>query len=393
MKSVSIHLAASVLIIWLPLPVLATELPRNGIMTHSKVELCTPLSPQGTQPCRDYKIPPESYTRLIIENVMPSETDKFPNAKRGGINRFFSSKDIIFQASLATETGRFKDVTPLLYRRYESARRKGETFIREISFDERQFPLFLVTGDPTSQIARFTLEARFDNKPSTDTAELSLGFLTTALKAVSPGSAVVTTLTSDNADKVATKIDESFGKFFSESVSEKSRFDIDLYDFKPKLITVYGGRTEDASLNPEAIIGQWLISFAPARPSIFSSVICAPHSVSGACANDQKKAAFGDAKLRPNAVLAFALIDKVGSSGTVLSYLKQQDWWATDLVALSNKGAEFGSFCRKIRGVVGEIGLSDTDGRIIAYAVSESGSVSPSIKAGMQNEADCKYDN
>ena len=395
MKLLPIQMSAITLIFFLPLPLMATESNYKNIMTHSRFAPCVTTTPPS-ELCPDKKIPPESYTRLIIKNMLPSTSEPFENSKRYSANRLFSSKDIVFQVTLATETGRFKDITPLLYRRYESARKKGENFTREISYDEQQFPLFFVTGDPTSQIARFSLEARFENKPSTDVAELSLGFLSTALKAVSPSSAVVTSLTSDNADKVATKIDESFGKFFSESVSEKSRFDIDLYDFKPHIIEVYGGRTEDKSLNPvdkdkkKNIIGTWQISFAEPRPSIFSSVSCAPNEASGACGSAQKNAAFNDAVMRPNAVLAFALIDKVGVSGTVLSYLKQQDWWATDFAGLSAGNSQYGVFCRKIRGTIGEIGLSDIDGRIIAYAVSQSGGVTNAVKMGMQKESDCK---
>ncbi len=315
------------------------------------------------------KIPPESYTRLVIESKL-DESKYLPNARRGDIDRFFSSKDITFQVSIATDTGRFKEVTPLILRRFESARNKGENFVREVTFTDRQFPLFLVTGDPTSQIAKFTLDVSFSNKPVTDAATLSLDFLSNALKAISPTSAVVTSLTSESAGKVASKIDEGIGQFFSVSATEKSRFDIDLYDGNAVILTVYGGGTEDTSLNPSYVIGQWQISFAPARPSIFSSVKCDVSTTT--CSDSSKTNAYTDAVKRPNAVLSFALIDKIGKSGTVLSYLKQQDWWASDLGALNVNVADYGLFCRKIRGAMGEIGLSDTDGRIIAYSVSQS---------------------
>lgn len=362
----------------------ATEPQKHRITTHTTVAVCS-----GGDPCTDSKIPPESYTRLVVENMMAGTASPGANDKRTWFRRFTSSKDIVFEASLATETGRFKDVTPLIYRRYVSARKSGENFTREMTMDDRQYPLFLVTGDPTSQIARFTFDARFESKPSTDAAQMSLGFLSNALKAVSPGSAVVTSLTSESADKVATKVDESFGKFFAESVGEKLRFDVDLYRFKPMVITAFGGAKEEQSLKPNLIIGQWRVSFAPARPSIFSSVECVANQNTGACDPTRKKAAFDDAVTRPNAVLAFALIDKVGNSGTVLSYLKQQDWWASDLGALQGSG-EFAAFCRKIRGAMGEIGLSDIDGKIIAYSVSQSGTVTNRVKTGLQNEADCK---
>lgn len=362
----------------------AAPTDKQQIMTHTTVAACT----EGTG-CTDSRIPPESYTRLVIENLIDSSADDGANATRRWFRRMTSSKDILFEAALSTETGRFKDVTPLIYRRYVSARKSGENFTREITLDDRQYPLFLVTGDPTSQIARFTFDARFESKPSTDAAQLSLGFLSNALKAVSPSSAVVTTLTTDSADKVAAKVDESFGKFFAESVVEKMRFDVDLYNYRPVVVTAYGSDTEERSLNPDRIIGQWRVSFAPARPSIFSSVECVANANTGACDPARKKAAFDDAATRPNAVLAFALIDKVGNSGTVLSYLKQQDWWATDLAGMQ-RAEQYAGFCRKIRGAMGEIGLSDTDGKVIAYSVSQSGSVPGAVKTGMQNQADCK---
>lgn len=335
-------------------------------------------------------IPPESYTRLVIRNELIA-TEALPNATRDWFYRLFSSTDITFQASLTTETGRFKEVTPLIFRRYESARGKGENFTREFTFDDLQFPLFLVTGDPTSQIAKFVLDIKFNKQPTTDAAGLSVDFLSAALKAISPTSAVVTSLTSDSAEKVATKIDEGIGKFFSESASEKSRFDIDLYNLIPKTLIVSAGRTEDTTLNsPKYVIGKWEISFAPARPSIFSSIEC-DDATKEACHQDSKKAAFDDAIKRPNAVLAFTLIDKIGNLGTVIGYLKQQDWWASDLVALSQPKPQYGLFCRKIRGAMAEIGLSDVDGKIIAYSVSQSGNVTDAVKAGMvAAPADCK---
>jgi hypothetical protein len=335
-------------------------------------------------------IVPESYTRLIIiDKLYPIGT--VPNSKRDGFERFFSSKDIVFQAALTTEAGRFKEVTPLIFRRYESARGKGENFTREMTFDDRQFPLFLVTGDPASQVAKFTLDVTFTNKPSTDAAKLSLDFLTSALKAVSPTSAVITTLTAESAEKIAAKVDEGFGQFFSESATEKTRFDIDLYEYKPITLTVYGGNTEDTTLSPVHIIGKWEISFAPSRPSVFSSVECGNPDDKEACPSAKKKLAYDDAIKRPNAVLAFALIDKIGKLGTVLGYLKQQDWWASDLGGLNGtKPAPYNGFCRKIRGAMGEIGLSDTDGFIVAYAVSQSGAVSSAVKTELEKPGDCK---
>lgn len=383
MKVFQVGAAAVLLASWFSVPAIANTPVEKRIMTHA-----TAVPEAGGT---TVKIAPESYTRLIITNELSGSAAKTPNAPRGKVDRFLSSLDIIFEASLTTEAGRFKDLTPLLYRRFESSRKKGENFTREFTFDDRQFPLFLVTGDPASQIARFTLDARFERKPSTDATGLSLSFLSTALKAVSPSSAVVTSLTTDGADNVASKIDESVGKFFSKSVQEKSRFDIDLYDFKPIVITVFGGETEERSLDPENIIGKWKLSFAPARPSIFSSVPCTSDLSSGTCPDDQKEAAFDDAKQRPNAVLAFALIDKIGNSGTIISYLKQQDWWATDLASLESN-QQYGAFCRKIRGAMGEIGLSDTDGKIIAYSVSQSGLINNNaVKTGLENDADCVF--
>ena len=364
-------------------------------------------------PDNEMRIPPESYTRLIIEDKLAAESEReltewnekpenrgrkkltlrdatARNAKRNRFHRFLSSKEITFEATLTTQAGRFKEVTPLLFRQYESSRKKGENFTRDLMIDDHLFPMFLVTGDPSQQIARFTLETRFDYKPSTDAAGLAQTFLSTALKAVSPSSAVVTSLTSDAAEKVASKLDESYGKFFAESVKEKMRFDLDLYQNQAVELSLYGGRTEEQTLNPENVIGKWKISFAKARPSIFSSIDCTIDAVSGACSEDTKKKAFNDAKTRPNAVLSFALIDKIGNSGTVLSYLKQQDWWS-DMASLA-KPEDYGTFCRRIRGAMGEIGLSDTDGKIIAYAVSQSGSVSDTVKAGMEKADDCLFE-
>jgi hypothetical protein len=336
------------------------------------------------------KIPPESYTRLVITNMLSAEASDAKNDKRGRVRRLISSKDVIFEVSLTAEAGRYKEITPLMYRRYESGRKNGENFSRELTIDDRFFPLFLVSGDPSHQIARFTLDTRFDFKPSTDTAEFSLGFLSTALKAISPGSSVVTTLTSEASDKVASKVDESIGKFFAKSVKEKLRFDVDLYEYKPIMITIKGATQESDGLEPNRVIGKWLISFAPARPSIFSSIACEPETSSEACNTESKKAAFDDAKNRPQAVLSFALIDKIGNSGTILSYLKQQAWW--DQLADLKAEGDYGTFCRRIRGAMAEIGLSDTDGKIIAYAVSQSGSVSQDAKTGMESAGDCKFD-
>jgi hypothetical protein len=334
------------------------------------------------------KVYVDAYTRLDIQAAMPDGDTKISYRKRKLLWRLAIGQKYTFGTMLKIDAGRFADTVPLFSRDYESSRKVGETFSRSIGFDRMAFPWFLASAGSGSRTTAFTLTANMTETTNSEVSSLALGSLRTALKAVAPSSTVLTTLTKESADKVASKIDEQASKLFGTSVAEEVRFDLDLADNKAYRIELYGPELETDELMERAhpLLGSWVVKMAPPRPSIFFTEPCADATCTAAAKN-----AYDHATANPAAVLAFKLVEQVGEIGTIRAYLTQQPWWGSALDEFKTiKSTDFGGFCRKIRGAVAELGLNDLDGRIIANAVAKSGLVATPLANSMAGSADCK---
>lgn len=320
------------------------------------------------------------YTRLkIVRDVQGTAADspRIPYAKRDGLRRFFSPNKYSATVTLKTDVAKFSDTTPLITRLYESSRKKGESFSRTIEYDGIGYPLFLVGTDSRNQVARFQLAVDVSKVSTMDSVGYSISLVTKALQIVSPAAGILTTLSEQSTKDAADALDKVIGTFNSTSIREVSEFDFDLTAGNNYTVEIFGPRYEVDESNPAVSLGKWSIGFAAARPSIFS------------VETDAAKA-LPDARSRYHTILAFELLNRLGEYASIASYLKQQDWWATDLTKLESGTAAQDSFCRKIRSSIATLGLNELDGRLIAEAVVRSEFVTSKATAAMSKSAECK---
>ncbi|MEO0462487.1 MAG: hypothetical protein AAF127_05105 [Pseudomonadota bacterium] len=339
------------------------------------------------------KVPLNTYTRLEVISGEAGQSIGY--AKRPLLFRISIGKKYLTNILLHAESGRFTAATPLVSREYVSSSERGESFVREVSYDAYDFPLFLV-GSQNGGVASFSITIDTDETSDTSITAISLGAVTKALNTVAPGSGVVTALTADSTAQVASEIDQAAGKASSTSVREKSDFDVKLSEGAQLLLRVRGPELETNELNADKVLGEWTIRFSQAQPSIFSDVKCAENIGERCAAVDGSSiepalAAYQQAISDPGTVLSYELIDKIGNVGTISAFLSQQEWWADGLSALASSDPGYGQFCRSIRKAVGSIGLNDLDGRIIATSFANSGVVDDDAMTGLLESSDCKY--
>lgn len=165
------------------------------------------------------KVPLNTYTRLEVISGEAGQSIGY--AKRPLLFRISIGKKYLTNILLHAESGRFTAATPLVSREYVSSSERGESFVREVSYDAYGFPLFLV-GSQNGGVASFSITIDTDETSDTSITAISLGAVTKALNTVAPGSGVVTALTADSTAQVASEIDQAAGKASSTSVREKA---------------------------------------------------------------------------------------------------------------------------------------------------------------------------
>lgn len=321
------------------------------------------------------------YTRLVVENALSGgsiETKKLSYAKRKWYSRLGIAKKYSATVSLKADAARFSATTPLLSREYESSRKKGENFSRSINYDSLDFPLFLVGSDSRNGVGRFKLTVDVSEETDLDIATHSLALVTKALNAVAPTSGVLTSLSEQSSKDVAEALDKAIGSLYATSIKEAVDFDIDLKNGGVYTIEIYGPRFEVNETYASVLIGKWTIKFADARPSIFST-------------KRNEREAIAEAQAKYPAILSYELVNKLGEYASIGGYLKQQDWWASDLTKLSDDKTDRAAFCRKIRSAIATLGLNDLDGRLITQAALHSENVPSDIAAKIDLSAfpDC----
>lgn len=366
--------------------------------TSGKLVRNTPFLHLTKQPSGGQPIKGDFYTRLIIEADYPAEEDVLGYAKRDPLSRLFIGKKYSFTTVLRSNIGRYTGTVPLYNRDYESSNKAGEKFSRATNFDRGGFPWVLVSSGRGTRTANFNVTVNMAEVTSPDASGIGLGYLEAALKAVAPGSSLVTNLTKDSLDRVASKMDEQIGKLFGTSAAEDISFDIDLDTGASYTLSLNGPWTETDSImsgrGPMPKLGTWTITVAPPRPSMFSWRMCSK----GTDCEQDKELAYKDAMKSPAAALKFLLVDNVGAVGKVESFLSQQSWWAKSLQTLSGSQAtakDYAQFCRQVRGALVEVGMNDLDGRIVASALVHSDHLPIAARDAMVDakSPDCGYGN
>jgi len=324
------------------------------------------------------------YTSLEIKRslTIAADVNNLPYTKRNLFWRLGIAKKYSFTVTLKADAANFSATVPLMTREYESSRRKGENFSRSIIYDNLGQPLFLVGSDPKASVANLRLSVNVSSDTSSDVMTRSLAVLTRAIRTISPTSAVLTSLSEEGNKNVAEAIDNAIGSIYSTSVKESIDFDISLKNGKMHKVEIFGPIYEVNETFHSVKLGEWTVAFSKGRPSIFST-------------KTDKTAAIGEARAKFANILAYELLNNLGSYGSVAGYLKQQEWWAADITKLATGNAATvasnqDSFCRKVRSAIGSLGLNDIDGRLVTEAIIHSDDIPSNATAGFDARPDCR---
>jgi hypothetical protein len=242
--------------------------------------------------------------------------------------------------------------------------------------------------------------------------------------AVSPGSTVATTLTSQASKDRATALDSAISKLFGTDVKEEHTTtpDFKLWnesDGQPNGINVTlnipsheswsdSENKKDAE-HEKNKIGVWTITFDYPRPSIFSDWrICGTTNDKVRCKTNKDEAQKQIlSEIHASDVLNYNLLNDGQRSSTIRSYLAQQEWFVqaqTKLVAAnSNQNATqtiakatliknaASQMCRNISNSITGLNLNGFDADIVVWAVLHGlpwPDNSPDYKE-MENADDC----
>ncbi|MGH9808322.1 MAG: hypothetical protein ACRD9W_13875, partial [Terriglobia bacterium] len=155
-------------------------------------------------------------------------------------------------------------------------------------------------------------------------------------------------------------------------------------------------------------VGSWTVGFEDPRPSIFSSIqLCPQYGHYKELTEEEAKQrkcprsladaaglAETETKKSPNQVLAVQLVNGTGNLGTLLGYLKQQDWWAaSQKVFLAGKVDDqaIRDFCRDLKNEAAKLQLNKIDGGIIAVAIRDAAILPSAVTDKMTTAPDCGY--
>jgi hypothetical protein len=348
---------------------------------------------------------------------------------RGVLRRALWGKHYSINLTAYVTVGTYQATVPLVTIDHVSNRTDGERFQRVVAHTVQNFPLMLIKGDGSNAIATVRVVVKASDQTQSSVAAAAIQAAEGVAKAVSPESAVVTTLSAQSSKDKANALDAAINTLMSKQLDEEQLIDNDVRRWAE------GARVEFHIPPPDnettwndssnfATVGIWNITFEDPRPSIFADVqLCHtpatneplavpavpavpaapanPKAGLGYCRSSVAEAADQaqkDAAARAEQVLAYNLVNGTQSLGSVNSYLKQQAWWETSMKTFNGlakgtapKADDVSSFCRSIKDTVASIGLNAVDGGIIVAAVRDRAQLASEIVAAMKTTDECKY--
>jgi hypothetical protein len=389
------------------------------------------LTPATSLALEDNKIiiPAGSYTRLSISSVTGSQTSQgahndntviYPYRTRSAIERFFVGKRHSASLSVTVDVGNFVATVPLVTVSHDSTRGGGENFNRVIRHEALDFPLFLVRGDGTSDIASASFLLKGSDSTESSISGIALSAVLAATKAVAGPPALMTTLSSASAKTLATSVDNSISKLFAMALSEQQILDQPVRQWRPATVTLRLPRREgnwnalnkDAANNQNATedalaywpIGTWTVTFDKPRISAFLpiTITCPTPAVASdgkpgntglecnAAYDAAAKAAASAMASRYDDILSFALLADGNTTSELRAYLKQLDWWVGAVNALhAGDGDGAAAFCRQVRAATTRLGFNAPDSFIIIRAIAESNLVAEGDAPKLRNSPSC----
>jgi hypothetical protein len=324
-------------------------------------------------------------------------------------------------------SGSFTVSDKLLTISHDSTRDLGEVFNRDIRDEAQNYPMFLVRGNNTSDMASITFELQGSDQTESSIAGTAVSAVIAATKFIAAPPALLTTLSAPTNKDVATSIDNTINKLFSMTLDEQQILDQPIRTWQPitlklRLPIRQGGWADlknppggDGTVKEKDLrymdVGTWTVEFEAPHVSAFStaivkcpaldakSTVSAPANGSGVSRDQECLSAYDaatvlaqkDVAARQYAdVLTLPLTTGGGVTGTLGSYLKQQDWWTNDVKALdapsgaaaadakadqkagatTSDGAN--QFCRQVRDAMTGIGFNAFDGYVAIEAIEHS---------------------
>ncbi len=371
---------------------------------------------------RDSQTSNESWQKQVDEKAksFPSEFGQdYGYIDRGPVARFFWGTHFALNLTAAISVGDFQATVPLMTIDHVSNRTDGERFTRIVAHTAQNFPLFLVKGDGSNDIASIKFVVKSTDSTDSSVASRSVQIASDLVKAVSPASVVLTSLNAQQTKDTASALDKAIDQVLSKQLDEEQWVENDIRRWHNGLGVTFKvpAAADQANWgiddNKLQAVGQWFVSFEDPRPSVFSDIqVCPPwirlaekekaraaaEAARPACKLTLNEAAIEaqNATLaRPEQVLAFTVAASKSAQSTVYAYLKQADFWAATLTTLQSKTApkadDVAVACRNIKNAIASLGLNNIDAGIVVAAVRDGIGLPAGTVAVMNQVPGCQY--
>jgi hypothetical protein len=338
-------------------------------------------------------------------------TELYEYNDRGAFPRTFWGTHYSINLTAYVTVGNYLATVPLVTIDHTSNRSDGEKFLRTIAHTVQNFPLILIKGDGSNAAATVRFVVKASDETQSRVAALAIQAAESVAKAISPESAVVTTLSAQSAKDKATALDSAINSLMSKQLDEEQLIDNDVRRWSSGAELTFrvpppNNEAEWGDSDHFKAVGYWTVTFEDPRPSVFSDIqLCYAHH-QGAMPGEYCRptvaaaidAAQKDAANRPEQVLAFNLLNGTQSLGTVSAYLKQQSWWETSMKTFNGlkktetpQTDDVSSFCRSIKDSIASIGLNAVDSGIVVAAVRDRAQLGSPVSTAMKTTEECKY--
>lgn len=326
-----------------------------------------------------------AYTRLTIVGY-PYELSGSDNTKASRVSgyqednwfrRYFIGLKRDISLSVKMRSGSYEE-TVSLATLSSTSDRNGLSWNRDVVHDVTGFPWFLVTRDASAPVPRIAVQARYTRAMESGVATATLQATLGAIKAVSPQSTVVTTLSEPATRDRAAAIDQVINNLFASEINETHHSDRNLVWWRadggirvafrvPKSTSDWNGQYD--------AVGSWAIGFAPPRPSLFSEWhICQADTPAYRCKSDYataEQAAYAT-KNAAN-ILRYPLIKTSSGVITIRKWILQEDWYTSAQSSFISDARSdkltANALCLTTAEKVTELGLNDIDAALVTWAM------------------------
>lgn len=333
----------------------------------------------------------DAYTRLLITSDVggqAGDAEQLAYRDRGPLARFLVAKQAATNLTAAVSAGPFRATVPLITLDHRSDTRVGEQWARTIYHRANDFPLFLVGAGGESSIPTIRISLTSSIEYNSRLIATAVDAALTIARDVAPEAAVVTELSKPSIQRQARAVDAAVSKLFGIDIEERHWQDDEIRFWNRRKGTTVSLRLPADENGYDTagarMVGQWRITFAEPRPSLFVDWhICPDRLAAGTtedkmlrCTTDREnaiRAVYRD--VDEAAVLRTPLTNGDNGLGQIGNYLAQQSWYKSAVLGLSGAQSSAAArpiateFCRHIRDTIRGVGLSSVDSGIVVWAV------------------------